>query len=303
MNITQELNLNPKGFITVSQGNEEISTHNFFTDYGLRQVYKPGKLIVLDRTTGGIFRHLHVGNGSIILTPESTGLDNPIQSASRISSSLSYTTDPITSIRYAEFTTLWRIPAGLDSFSELCMSDNSDGTQGMLCGKSLTGSIILDDALPVDITYMVQIPILSQIGTLDSGTITIAGTNHRYTLEGTFHTESSERLSSILPYEVDYAITGNLSRMYVNNNLLGDRLSYYSCSVDTQVQRLEYNMRSSIVNYDDVITIVNANIGNSDPDSTAVANFPIRIVFQDPVTKPLGLDMEFNFNLILNLIN
>lgn len=291
----------PSGQFIIKQ-NEEILFDNTFTNYGLRQVYKSGKNVILDTANGGIFKRLWISNSSVPINKDSTGLTSPTHQATRISSTILFKTDPITNVRYAQFSTLWRLPSGISQFRQIGMSDNANGTLGLLCGRTLNGSIQLNPALTTDVTYLVQIPILSQVGTLETGTINIGGQNFNYSLEGTFHIESSTQLSTILPYETAQVITGNLSRMYVNGTILPNGKSSYKCTVITNPDSFQYQITSRINNYDPTLTIVNIYMGNSNPSGTTQADFPIRIVFTPNPTKPVGLDMIYDFSILVNFI-
>lgn len=291
----------PVGKITIHQ-DDKVLVDNLFTNYGLLQAYKSGKNTVLDTTNGGIFRYLHVGSSNSPITKSSTGLTTVSHTATRISSTLTFKTDPNTNIRYAEFSTLWRLPSGISSFQQIGMSDNVNGTLGLLCGRTLNGPIELNSGSTTDVTYLVQIPILSQIGTLESGIININGTDYNYSLEGTFHNETSTQLNSILPYITPQVISGNLSRMWVNNIILDDGKSSYQCSATTGIDQFSYTIISKIINYDPTITIVNINIGNSNPSNVLQSDFPIRIVFQQSPTKPIMDDMTFEFTILLKFL-
>ena len=201
------------------------------------------------------------------------------------------------------FTTTWRFAAGISSFQEIGMSNNANGTMGLLCGRTLNGPLALDPASTTTITYLVQIPILSGTGVLDSGNITIDGVDYPFTLEGTFHVETATQVNSILPIETTQVVSGNLSRMFVNNSVWENGKSSYACTVQTGTDNFNYFITQKIVNYDPTVQIVNINIGNSDPNSLSISNFPVRIVFGSPPTKPIGLDMTFEFNILINLIN
>lgn len=298
------IKFSPKGSIDVLQGDHLVeSSTNLFTKYGLENAYKPGKNVIMRVSDGGIFKHFHVGDGTTAFTPNSTGLTEHSASATRTSSTLTYRTDPNTSIRYAIFTTVWNLPSGLDGFSEFCMSDNADPELGMLCGTALESPIVLDPLQPTTVRYMVQVPIVSTITVLRTGIVNIAGSNYPYSIEGKFHEESGTEMSTTFPVQTAMITSGNLSRIYVNSDLWPNNKSKYICDINIEPNKVEYEIHSAIVNHDPATLIANVYMANSDPSSTAVGNFPIRVVFGTSPTKPLNLDMNFFVTLTIEVEN
>jgi len=296
------IKLKPLGEINVYQNDILIKFQtNLFTTYGLEQAYKSGKNIILRNSNGGIFKYFHVGNGSTEITQSSTGLSNQIAMATRVSSTLAYRT--YNSVRYAVFTTEWLLPSGLDGFTEFGMFDTASYSTGLLCGKSLSAPIELDPAYTTTVQYMVQIPIISSLTTIDSGSITISSTSYPFTLQGVFHVEEANQLSTIFPVETPLIISGNLSRLYVNTTLWPNNQSKYQCDVDVVDNTVVYNIKTGIVNYSPTVPVTNVYMGNSDPSSTDLINYPLRLIFGTTPTKPINLDMEFFVSLTIELEN
>lgn len=292
----------PLGEIQVYQNNELVKSQtNLFTKHGLNRAYMSGKNVILRNSDGGIFSHFHVGDSTDEITADSTGLGNHIASATRVQSNLAYRT--YNTIRYAVFTTKWLLPAGLNGFSEFGMFDSSSTSTGMLCGKSVPSPIELDPAYTTTVQYMIQIPIISQITQIDSGNVTIDALNYAFTLEGRFHTEGTNQLSTVYPVETPMIISGNLSRLYVNSSLWPNTQSKYQCDVVIDGNSVTYNIKTGIVNYNPSIAVTNVSMGNSDPSSTAESNFPLRLVFGSTPTKPINLDMEFYVSLNIEVEN
>ncbi len=299
-----KIKFNPIGNISILQNKKLITNKkNLFTEYGLGQTYRSGKNIILDTSNGGIFKYLHVGDGIVEITPQSIGLSSPLETAARTSSTLSYRTDSESGIRYAIFTTVWELPSGLDGITEFCMSDNVNPTLGMLCGKSVSSPIELDPAYSTTIRYMVQIPIISVIKTLDSGSINIGGTNYSYTVEGQFHTEHATQLATVFPVETPMLVSGNLSRIYVNSSLWPNGKSKYKCDVDSSENNVIYYIHTGIVDTNETTVVTNISFANSNPSGTDNEDFPLRIVFQTSPTKPVNLDMNFFVDLIIEVEN
>lgn len=292
----------PIGDITVYQNGKMIKAQsNLFTKYGLNQAYMSGKNFIIRNSDGGIFKYFHVGDSTNEITPDSTGLGNHISTATRIQSNLAYRT--YNTVRYAVFTTEWQLPAGISGFSEFGMFDTISHDTGMLCGKSVPSPIILDPDYATTIQYMVQIPIVSQITVIDSGNILINSLNYPFTLEGRFHNEEPNQLSTIFPVQTPMIVSGNLSRLYVNSTLWPNTQSKYQCDVVVDDNSVTYNIKTGIVNYSPSIAVTNVSMGNSDPSSTSESNFPIRLVFGSTPTKPIDMDMEFYVSLNIEVEN
>lgn len=294
----------PRGEIEVYQNEKLLDARvNLFTKYGLRQTYRSGKNHILDVSNGGIFKYFHVGNGDTTITADSEGLSDFLVSAARQNSTLTYRTDSLTNTRYAVFTTQWLLPVGIEGFTEFGMFDSDDPEMGMLCGKSTNSPIELDPLLPTMIKYMVQIPIISSIKVLDSGIMDIDGTSYPYTLEGSFHVEEPTRLSTTFPVETPMITSGNLSRLYANSNILPNGQSKYRCDIITEENGVVYDIHAAVVNYPPSLLLSNVSMGNSDPTTTTLSNFPIRLVFQTSPIKPEELDMNFFVKLIVEVEN
>lgn len=288
----------PRGQFQILQDSKLLKEDNLFTDYGVRRAYLHGKNTIISTTNGGVFTHCHLGNGTEEITNTSVGLSNPISSGTLTQVFLTYKT--INGIRYAEAIFHWTFPAGIAEITELCMSDNADGLSGMLCGRSLEIPLPVDANEPVSIIYMIHLPIISQATGLEESTIIIDGVEYEFQLEGVFHIESPTTLETIFPYESPLIWTGNLSRMYINNTIVNNGSSAYECVISASGSSLEYSIMAKRVNADSSINIINIDMANSDPNSSAVVNFPIRAIFTPSVNKPVGLDFEVRFRLFMD---
>lgn len=293
----------PTGKFLIEVGDSSVSENNLFTDLGMRQIYRPGKSQTISTSNGGIFKHCRIGNGSTPLTEGSTKLSNGIPLTSNlISTRLSYITED--GFRYAQGIFKYEFNGEyVGQITEIMLTGVASNS-GMICGHTLDSPITSGRGDVIKVTYVVKIPIVSRVDNeLDSGEIrdTTTGRTHQYTFSGRFHEETPTVLSTILPLESDWVITGNLSRMYINNSLLNDKQTRYRCEVVNSGSILQYDIRSAVMGNVGLINIVNANIANTDSSSNAVANYPFRLVFDPPMTKPDGLDWNVNFKINIDI--
>lgn len=293
----------PTGKFTIETSSIETKSHNLFTDYGMTQIYKPGKNTAISTSDGGIFKHCRIGNGAVPLTEKSTSLSNGINLTSKLTSSrLSYMTE--NAVRYAQGIFKYEFSGEYIGDITEIMLTSIPSNSGMICGKTLDSPIKVGSGEVIKVTYVVKIPIISNIdNVLDTGIVTdsTTGREHKYTFSGRFHTETQTTLSTILPLESDWVISGNLSRMYVNNNILAVGQTRYKCDVETDGGNLTYQIKSSIMGNVGSLDIVNANFANTDTSSTSIDNYPFRLVFEPAMSKPSGLDWNIDFRINVDI--
>lgn len=293
----------PIGRFSISLNGEKYKEDNLFTNNGMQQIYKPGKNTIISTSDGGIFKHCRVGNGRTPLTTSSISLSNGIPITSKLTSSrLTYSTED--GVRYAQGIFKYEFIGDYSGSITEIMLTSSPSNTGMICGKTLDKPLVISSGDSIKVTYVVKIPIISNVDNiLDSGTIvdTETGREHKYTFSGRFHVESQSTLSTVLPLQSGWVISGNLSRMYVNNNIMAVGQTRYKCDIDSTDGGLKYNIKTSIMGNVGKLDIVNANFANTDTSSTSIDNYPFRIVCEPPMSKPAGLDWNIDFGINIKL--
>lgn len=288
----------PTGVFTVEVASSSHTQDNLFTDYGLSQVYKSGKNTVISTTDGGIFKHCRIGNGNVPITNSNSGLSSGIALTSSLTSTrLTYYTKDGT--RYAQGVFKYTFSGEYEGEITELMLTSLPSNSGMICGQTLTSPLIIAAGDVITVTYAVQIPIISAVDNiLESGVAeSYSGANIPYTFFGRFHEETPTALYTILPIETDWVITGNLSRMYVNNTILAVGESRFRCNASITENKVVYKCQAAVMGNVGDLNIINANLANTTHGSIAIENYPYRIVFTSGYNKPDGLDWVIDFNI------
>lgn len=288
----------PIGTFTIDISNESHTQNNLFTDYGLSQVYKSGKNTVINTTNGGIFKHCRIGNGITPITSSNTSLSSSIALTSTLTSTrLSYYTKDGT--RYAQGVFKYTFTGNYEGEITELMLTSLPSNSGMICGQSLTNPLIIASGDVVVVTYVVQIPIISAVdNVLETGVAkSHSGVDVPYTFSGRFHDETPTALYTILPIETPWVITGNLSRMYVNNVIMESGESRFKCTSNITANKVVFTCQAAVMGNVGELNIINANLANTTQGSTGIENFPYRIVFASGYNKPDGLDWVIDFKI------
>lgn len=286
----------PIGEITINGETQ----HNLFTDEGMRRLYQPGQHTIFNTTNGGLFRRLHVGDGIGELTRESTDLINPLGYTQSLSN-VDITYHKMDGEDYAQFKATYTFQAGViqGMITELMLTDNDNV---MICGTTLQYPVEVDPDVPLVITYLIRMPIIPEIITLDRGTFVNGDVERDWTLEGRFHNASSTTLSSILPINSSGGTSGNQARVWVNGALRAAGHTYYASEAVFGDDTLTFTTVTKLLTVAGNVDIVNMNFANSTTSNTAVTSYPLRLVYANPLHKSSDWSLHIEFKLILEFM-
>lgn len=292
----------PKGEIAFIIGNECESQTNTFTDYGISQLYQPGDTQIFNDTTGGIFKWLHLGNGTTPITSSSTQLESPIglsPSDDITNATVEYIT--LDGIRYAKQVLTFDLGVITAQISEIMLSEVSSN-DGMLCGKLLDNPIVVNNE-SLKIVYSITMPIVSSIQVLTSGQILDHNSQPLdYEIEGRFHEEQVGILRSKFPVQSEQTSSGNLSRFYVNNNLINAGTGFYKCDVIATANSIQYEVTSAALMSSGNLNIINSDFGPAATTLLNQNNYVLRLVFDSFLTKSASLNFSITFRFTINFV-
>lgn len=233
----------PMGEFTISvigDGRKDYKETNLFTTHGLQSVYKSGKHTIID-SAGGIFKHCRVGSGVDTLTYSSTGVSSPIAITSTLTKSkLNYFNHK--GIDYAQGVFKYRFDGDHVGTIRQIMLTEVPQSIGMLCGKTLDHPIPVVSGDVIEITYVVNIPIIQPDTLLVSGNnegepITIHG--------GLFETLPNELVTTI-PFDSERVTSGAISRGYIDGIIVPDGGGAWVCSVQHTANNIIIDVSSEL---------------------------------------------------------